>query len=128
MCSSKPAHRSMIILRSSCSKMRISDFVIGSNTLYQQQIDLFINHTTPFPHNCRGKFVRVWKPCCNKALSGHHKAPMHPRWFLLVKRQGKFIHVFITRNLISLWQETFPLPRMDEALQASHSYNRFFLF
>ena len=53
---------------------------------------------------------------------------MHP-WQLLCEKNWKFVCAWITRKLNSITvRDTFPLPRIDEALQAVHSSNWFSSF
>ena len=97
-----------------------------SNIPYiQHQIDPYICCTALLPHSFKGKCSIFWRPDCDKALLGHHKALIHPRKLLYRKRMGNSSVHWLPKVQFNQVRNAFPLPRIDKALQAIHSSNWF---
>ena len=121
----------MIIQRSSLCMMRTLVSVTKSSTGFLwNQTSLFIYHTAPFPHNCKGKCLSVWIPgCLSQGFIRPSKSPYASQVVIVWKKMGE-IHLCLDYQKLNsiMVREAFPLPRIDKAMQAVHSSNWFSSF
>ena len=95
----------------------------ASSIQYQlQPRNLFTCHTVRFQYNCKLKCTNVWIHGLNKGLFAHLDSPYASQVVIVRKKTGeiRLCIDFRALNAVTV-RDSFPLPHIEEALQAVKS-------
>ena len=121
---------SIITQRSSLCMMRTLDTVTKSSIQYwQHQTSLFIYHTAPFPPQLQGEVHKCLDNWFWQGIIRPSQRPYASQVVIVWKKTGEICLCIDYQKLNSIMvRDAFPLPRIDETLQAVHSSNLFSSF